>query len=117
MKMNGAYDLKAIADWSNNNNPIQAEESHINGAAQQSSSLQGFLDDLKHVGRSFAQLVALSDASSEILETLTGGSSRQSFITAVHPARDHKTCTLHVQTCLRNYLRPIVKQFHLEKLL
>lgn len=47
-------------------------QTHVNGAAQQSSGLQGLFDDLEQVGWRPLEVVVLSDASSEILEALSG---------------------------------------------
>ncbi len=57
--------------------------SHINRAAQQRASLQGFADDLVQVSWSLLELVHLWNPSSEILKTLSSGSSRESFIRAI----------------------------------
>ncbi len=47
-------------------------QTHIDGAAQQRSGLQGLLDDLEEVGRRFSEVVVLSDAAREIFKALSG---------------------------------------------
>lgn len=61
--------------------------SYIYGAAHQGSSTQSFLDDVEQMWTGLPQLVDFSDTSSEILEALCGGSSRQSLITTIQPAK------------------------------
>jgi len=56
---------------------------HVDGAAQQSSGLQGLLDDVEEVWRRPLEVKVLGDASGEVLEALRGGASRQGLIAAV----------------------------------
>lgn len=51
-------------------------QTHVDGAAQQRSGLQGLLDDLEKVGGGSLEVVVLSDAAGEILEALGGGTAR-----------------------------------------
>ena len=46
--------------------------SHVDGAAHQRSPAQGLLDDVEQVWIRLAQLVHLSDSSSEIFKPLCG---------------------------------------------
>lgn len=48
-------------------------QTYINGAAKERAFLQSLLDDLEQVGRGLPELIPLSDASSEVLEALGGG--------------------------------------------
>lgn len=66
-------------------------ETHVDGAAQQSSSLQGLLDDLEQVGGGSSEVKVLSDASGEIFKALGGGTARQRFIAAVHSVTKTRT--------------------------
>lgn len=59
-------------------------QTHVDGAAQQRSSLQGLLDDLEQVGGGTLEVVVLSDATGEIFKSFSGGTARQCFIAAVH---------------------------------
>lgn len=63
-------------------------KTHVDGAAQQSSSLQGLLHDLEQVGRRLAQVVVLGDASGEVFEAFGGGAAGQRFVAAVDPERE-----------------------------
>lgn len=60
-------------------------KTHVDGAAQQGSGLQGLLQDLEQVGRRLAQVVVLGDASGEVFEAFGGGAARQRFVAAVDP--------------------------------
>ena len=62
------------------------KKTHVDGASQKSSSLEGLLHDLEEVGRRFAQVVVLSDAPGEVFEAFGGGAARQRFVAAVDPA-------------------------------
>lgn len=64
---------------------VGAVGTHINGAAQQRASLQGFGNDAVQVFGSFTQLVHLGHSTCEVFKTFGGGTSRQSFIWAMQP--------------------------------
>lgn len=60
---------------------------YVDGAAEQRAELQCFPYDVEQERWRLLQVVALSDASGEILKALDAGASGQSFIGAVHPDR------------------------------
>src|SRR4029434_8215146 len=85
---------------------------HVYRAPQQSSTLQGLLDDVEHVGRGLAEVVLLRDAPREVLKALGGGAARQGLITAIHSGVErhvrhththrHVTHT-HTHTCTHTH--------------
>lgn len=61
-----------------------------NRRAQQRTPTQCFLYDVEQVHWGFAQRVALSDASGEVLMGFTGKTSNKILIAAVHPFNQRK---------------------------
>ena len=59
---------------------------YVDGAAEQRAEIQSFPDGGEQEGLINIQVVALCDSSGEILKSLDGPTSAQSFIRAVHPA-------------------------------
>lgn len=57
---------------------------HVDGAAQQRSSIQRLLDDVEQVGWGLLKVIALSNASSEILKAFAGRAPGQRLVAAVH---------------------------------
>lgn len=53
----------------------QEARTNINGASQKGASVQGLLNDFEEVGICLVQVMLLSNASSEVLETLRGAAS------------------------------------------
>lgn len=61
----------------------QKAQTHINGASQERTSVQGLLNDFEEVGISLAQLVTLSNTSSEVLKTLNSAAPRKGLVGSI----------------------------------
>lgn len=58
-------------------------QTNINGASHKGASVQGLLNDFEEMGICPAQVMPLSYASGEVLETLNGAASRKSFVASI----------------------------------
>lgn len=63
---------------------IQEAGTNINEASQEGTSLQSLLDDFEEVRVGVSQVVLLSNASGEVLETFNGAASGQSLVASIH---------------------------------
>ncbi len=63
----------------------QEAQTNINGASQKGASVQGLLNDFEEVGICVVQVMPLSNASSEVLKTLSGAASRKSLVATIYP--------------------------------
>lgn len=63
----------------------QEAQTNINGASQKGASVQGFPNDFEEVGVWVAQFMPLSNASSEVLKTLSGAASREGLVASIYP--------------------------------
>lgn len=61
----------------------QEAQTNINGASQKGASVQGLLNDFEEVGICFAQVVILSNAASEVFETLSSAASRKGLVASI----------------------------------
>lgn len=63
----------------------KTSSTNINGASQEGASFQGLLNDVEEVGICVPQDITLSNASSKVLKTLSGASSRKSLVASIYP--------------------------------
>lgn len=57
---------------------------NINGASQERSSLQGFVNNVEELWVRFAEVVLLSNPPGEVLKALGGAASRESLVASIH---------------------------------
>lgn len=70
---------------------------YVDGTTHERSTAPRLADNVEEVRAGPAQLMDLSDATSEVLKAFSGGSSGQRFIAAIQPARTKYTHTCHTQ--------------------
>ena len=59
---------------------------HVDGAAQEGTSLERLEDDLVEVAGCLAQLIPLGDSACEVLKALRSAAPGEGLVAAIHPA-------------------------------
>lgn len=71
---------------------------YVDGTTHERATAPRLADNVEEVRAGPAQLMNLSDATSEVLKAFSGGSSGQRFIAAIQPARTKYTHLSHLIT-------------------